>query len=131
MDKYIIQMYVYVKQLFLMHSILFYFTIFKFIKKKMYFHKKLPLINKTTVCSIYDLKKVDVRGTHRYCMLPWSWKHIGSSWKKILSIFHSNIRSLRKKLCDIKYSDSQCCWKKYSDCGGKKNKLIQYFCHIT
>jgi hypothetical protein len=31
-----------------------------------------------------------------------------------------------------KYSDSQCCWKKYSDFGGgKKNNLIQSFCHIT
>jgi hypothetical protein len=31
-----------------------------------------------------------------------------------------------------KYSDSQCCWKKYSDYGGeKKNNLIQSFCHIT
>jgi hypothetical protein len=30
-------------------------------------------------------------------MLPWSWRHI----EKTLSIFHSNIRSLRKKLCDI------------------------------
>jgi hypothetical protein len=29
-----------------------------------------------------------------------------------------------------KYSDSQCCWKKYSDFGGgKKNNLIQSFCH--
>ena len=28
-----------------------------------------------------------------------------------------------------KYSDSQCCWKKYSDFGGgKKNNLIQSFC---
>ena len=26
-----------------------------------------------------------------------------------------------------KYSDSQCCWKKYSDSGGgKKNNLIQF-----
>jgi hypothetical protein len=42
--------------------------------------------------------------------------------------------------CDImcygfflkKYSYSQCCWKKYSDFGGrKKNNLIQSFCHIT
>ena len=31
MDKYIIQMYVYVKQLFLMNNILFYFIVFKFI----------------------------------------------------------------------------------------------------
>ena len=31
-----------------------------------------------------------------------------------------------------KYSDSQCCWKIYSDVGGgKKNNLIQSFCHIT
>ena len=31
-----------------------------------------------------------------------------------------------------KYSDSQCCWKKYSDFGGgKKENLIQSFCHIT
>ena len=31
-----------------------------------------------------------------------------------------------------KYSDSQCCWKKYSDFGeGKKNNMIQSFCHIT
>ena len=31
-----------------------------------------------------------------------------------------------------KYSDSQCCWKKYSDFGGgKKNNLIQSFGHIT
>jgi hypothetical protein len=31
-----------------------------------------------------------------------------------------------------KYSDSQCCWKKYSDFGGdKKNNLIQSFCHTT
>jgi hypothetical protein len=31
-----------------------------------------------------------------------------------------------------KYSDSQCCWKKYSDFGGgKKNNLIESFCHIT
>jgi hypothetical protein len=31
-----------------------------------------------------------------------------------------------------KYSDSQCCWKKYSDFGGgKKNNLIHSFCHIT
>ena len=31
-----------------------------------------------------------------------------------------------------KYSDSQCYWKKYSDFGGgKKNNLIQSFCHIT
>ena len=31
-----------------------------------------------------------------------------------------------------KYSDSQSCWKKYSDFGGgKKNNLIQSFCHIT
>jgi hypothetical protein len=29
-----------------------------------------------------------------------------------------------------KYSDSQCCWKKYSDFGGgKKNNLIKSFCH--
>ena len=29
-----------------------------------------------------------------------------------------------------KYSDSQYCWKKYSDFGGgKKNNLIQSFCH--
>jgi hypothetical protein len=31
-----------------------------------------------------------------------------------------------------KYSDSQCNWKKYSDFGGgKKNNVIQSFCHIT
>ena len=30
-----------------------------------------------------------------------------------------------------KYSDSQCCWKKYSDFGGEKKDLIQSFCHIT
>ena len=30
-----------------------------------------------------------------------------------------------------KYSDSQCCWKKYSDFGGGKKNLIQSFCHIT
>ena len=31
-----------------------------------------------------------------------------------------------------KYSDSQCCWKKYSDFGGgRKDNLIQSFCHIT
>jgi hypothetical protein len=31
-----------------------------------------------------------------------------------------------------KYSDSQCCWKKYSDFGGgKKNNVIQSFYHIT
>ena len=31
-----------------------------------------------------------------------------------------------------KYSDSQSCWKKYSDFGGGgKNNLIQSFCHIT
>jgi hypothetical protein len=30
-----------------------------------------------------------------------------------------------------KYSDSQCGWKKCSDFGGgKKNNLIQSFCHI-
>ena len=29
-----------------------------------------------------------------------------------------------------RYSDSQCCWKKYSDFGGgKKNNIIQSFCH--
>jgi hypothetical protein len=31
-----------------------------------------------------------------------------------------------------KYSDSQCCWKKYSVIGGGKQiYLIQSFCHIT
>ena len=31
-----------------------------------------------------------------------------------------------------KISDSQCYWQKYSDFGGgKKNNLIQSFCHIT
>ena len=31
-----------------------------------------------------------------------------------------------------KYSDSQCCGKKYSDLvEGKTNNLIQSFCHIT
>jgi hypothetical protein len=31
-----------------------------------------------------------------------------------------------------KYSDSKCCWKKYSDFGGgKKNNLIKSFCNIT
>ena len=31
-----------------------------------------------------------------------------------------------------KKKNSQCCWKKYSDFGGgKKNNLIQNFCHIT
>ena len=28
-----------------------------------------------------------------------------------------------------KYSDSQCCWKKYSDFGGGKKNLIQSFCY--
>ena len=31
-----------------------------------------------------------------------------------------------------KYSDSQCCWKKYPDfVEEKKNNLIQIFCHLT
>ena len=30
-----------------------------------------------------------------------------------------------------KYSDAQCCWKKYSDFGGGKKNLIQSFCDIT
>jgi hypothetical protein len=30
-----------------------------------------------------------------------------------------------------KYSDSQCCWKKYSDFGGGKKNLIQSFAHLN
>ena len=47
-------------------------------------------------------------------------------------IYNDKYKHTRDRLFLKIYSDSQCCWKKYSDFGGgKKNNLIQSFCHIT